>query len=68
MKYEIHIGESIDLETNDKNPYRVMIITPDQLALIEVFAHIRKDSQLNNIYKLNDVEFKITPFIEVSDD
>jgi hypothetical protein len=60
-QYEIHIGESIDLETNEKKPKRVMIITPDQLALIELFAHTRKDCELNTIYNINDVEFKVLP-------
>jgi len=61
MKYEIHIGERFDIEQKTTIPKQVIIITSDQLATIEEFAHIRKDSELNKIYRLNECEFKVVP-------
>jgi hypothetical protein len=58
-KYEIHIGEILDLTTNLKKPKHTLIITQDQLAIIEQFASQRKDAELNTIYKLNECEFRI---------
>ena len=46
MKYEIHIGERFDIEQKTTIPKQVIIITSDQLATIEEFAQIRKDSEL----------------------
>lgn len=61
MKHEIHIWEVLDLETNSKRPKQTLIITDEQLSVIEQFASTRKDAELNTIYKLNDCEFKIYP-------
>lgn len=63
-KYEIHIGEIFDLTTNSKKPKQTLIITQDQLELIEQFADQRKDSELNTIYKLNECEFRILPHFD----
>jgi hypothetical protein len=60
-KYEIHIGEIFDLTTNIKKPKLVLIITEDQLTIIEHFANQRKDANLNTIYILNECEFSIIP-------
>ena len=65
-KYEIHIGEIFDLTTNLKKPKQVLIITQDQLAVIEQFADQRKDAELNTIYKLNECEFRILPHFDFS--
>lgn len=64
-KYEIHIGEIFDLTTNAKKPKQTLIITQDQLAVIEQFAYKRKDAELNTIYKLNDCEFRIFPHFDL---
>jgi len=63
-KYEIHIGEIFDLTTNLKKPKQTLIITQDQLAVIEQFADQRKDAELNTIYKLNECEFRILPHFD----
>jgi len=65
MKYEIHIGEIFDLTTSSKKPKQTLIITQEQLAVIEQFASQRKDAELNTIYKLNDCEFKIYPSFNI---
>jgi len=65
MKYEIHIGEIFDLATSSKKPKQTLIITQEQLAVIEQFASQRKDAELNTIYKLNDCEFKIYPSFNI---
>jgi hypothetical protein len=62
-KYEIHIGEVFDLSTNSKKPKQILIITEEQLAVIEEFADQRKDAELNTIYKLNECEFRIFPHL-----
>ncbi len=63
-KYEIHIGEIFDSTTNSKKPKQIMIITQEQLAIIEHFADQIKDAELNTIYRLNDCEFRILPHFE----
>lgn len=67
-KYEIHIGEIFDLTTNSKKPKQTLIITQDQLAVIEQFADQRKDAELNTIYKLNECEFRIYPHFDFEAD
>lgn len=64
MKYEIHIGEIFDLTTNSKKPKQTLIITEDQLGVIEQFADKRKDAELNTIYRLNECEFLVFPNFE----
>ena len=63
-KYEIHIGEIFDLTTSSKKPKQTLIITQDQLAVIEQFSDQRKDAELNTIYKLNECEFRILPHFD----
>lgn len=50
---------SFDLTTNSKKPKNTLIVTQDQLAVIEQFADQRKDAELNTIYRLNECEFRI---------
>lgn len=64
MKHEIHIGEVFDTETNSNKPKQVLIITDEQLAIIERFAHTKKDAELNTIYVINDCVFRIYPHFE----
>ena len=59
MKYQIQIGETFDPTTNSKIPKQTLIITREQLAIIEIFAYERKDADLNIIYKLNECEFRV---------
>ena len=61
MKYEIHIGEAIDAKTLKTIPKYRMIITEEQKAVIDWFANIEMDSELNKSYKLNACEFTIHP-------
>ena len=61
-KYEIHIGENFDLETNRHIPAKILILTKLQLDAILMFASIRKDELLNEVYKINDCEFKVFPY------
>lgn len=62
MKYEIHIGEILDASDFQKKPKHIMIITQDQLAIIEQFATIKYDKELNRRYILNECEFTVSPY------
>ena len=64
MKYEIHIGRDYDLETKEHKPKHTLIISEDQLRIIKELADIRRDRDLNTIYIINEIEFKIIPVIE----
>lgn len=66
-KYEIRIGKFLDLATNREVAKQKIIITQDQLNLIEYFANTRKDAELNTIYILNDCEFTIHPVFDFTD-
>lgn len=63
-KFEIHIGKIYDLENKSEKPKQTMIITREQLAVIEQFADTRKDEDLNTIYRLNQCEFKVMPHFD----
>ena len=67
-KLEIHIGKIYDLESKTEKPKQTMIITREQLAVIEQFADTRKDEDLNTIYKLNQCEFKVMPHFYFGND
>ena len=60
-KFEIQIGKVYDLESKTEKPKQTLIITGEQLAVIEQFADTRKDEDLNTIYRLNECEFKVLP-------
>lgn len=63
-KYEIHIGKALNANNlSETIPLQKIIITQEQLAVIEMFASQRKDAELNTIYKLNECEFRILPHL-----
>lgn len=63
--YEIHIGQLWDLKLSRHVPKQLILITEDQKQIIEHFANVTKDSDLNNVYRINDCEFRIMPHIEI---
>ncbi len=68
--YEIKIkADSFDLKSM-VCVQQTIIITEEQLAIIDRFANTKKDSQLETIYTLNDCEFTVGPhiFVKVMDD
>ena len=66
-KYEIHIGKALNAKNlSETIPLQKIIITQEQLAVIEMFASQRKDAELNTIYKLNECEFRILPHWDFS--
>ena len=67
-KFEIHIGKIYDLESRIEKPKLTIIITREQLAVIEQFADTRKDEDLNTIYRLNQCEFKVMPHFDFGND
>lgn len=67
-KYEIHIGEALNANNLIETiPLKKIIITQEQLAVIEMFASQRKDAELNTIYKLNECKFRIYPHFDFGD-
>jgi hypothetical protein len=62
--YEIQIGEIVDMTTNTKKPRQTLLITQEQFAIIELFAHQRKDADLNTVYTQNDCEFCVYPHFD----
>lgn len=64
MKYTIEIGKAFDLEKNIEIPKQTMIITEEQKAIIEHFADIERDEELNTFYILNKCKFKIGIYFE----
>lgn len=68
VKYEIRIGETTQIcEKQDFTiktvPKQVLLISEEQLAIIEQFAHVERDEELNKIYTLNNCKFKILPHL-----
>lgn len=61
MEYEIHIGEVLDLKQGFFTPKQVITISHEQKEAIEYFADTKKDVNLNTIYIINNVRFKIIP-------
>ncbi len=66
IKYELHIGETFDLEKGEKCAKQIIQITEEQFAVIQQFAYTKKDADLNTIYKLNDCEFKVYPYFNLN--
>ncbi len=58
----VSIGEMYDIEKGHNAPKQMMYISTAQFQIIETFASTRKDEDLNTVYKLNDIEFKVTPY------
>ena len=68
MKYEIHIGKAYNADDlTEIVPLQKIIITEEQLSIIEMFAHQRKDENLQIIYKINDCEFTVKPHFDVDE-
>lgn len=65
-KFEIKIGKVFDLSINTTIAKQTLIITIEQLEVIKYFANTKKDSELNTIYKINDCEFTVVPFIDLN--
>ena len=63
QNYQIEIGEVYDIVEQAKVPKQKIIITQSQLAIIEMFANIERDEDLNCVYTLNSCRFKINPVI-----
>lgn len=63
MKYEIHIGEISYLDGTPSKPRIVIIITKEQLDVIEMFAIKKRDKDFNTIYQINECEFKVVPHL-----
>jgi len=61
--YDILIGSMIN--PDEGTPKIVITISQDQLDIIEMFADMKKDKDLNTIYKLNDVEFRVRHKLEL---
>jgi hypothetical protein len=61
MKYEIQIGEVYDMNASKIIPKRRIIITEEQLSIIEELADIHRDEELDKIYKINACYFKVVP-------
>ena len=66
MDYQIQIGEVIDTETNLPQPKQRFNITQDQYFIIEMFADVKKDEELNRIYTINNCDFKIVPLLNIN--
>jgi hypothetical protein len=64
-QYEIHIGQSIEVNCNgvEKRAKQVIIIDENQYLIIKQFADTTIDEDLNTIYKLNNHSFKVLPRI-----
>lgn len=60
-EYKIIIEQGRSLPDNKEVPIQEIIITEDQKFVIEQFADIKRDKHLNNIYKINKIEFSIEP-------
>ncbi len=65
-KYDIYSTCScaIDLNTNKPISDPLMVVTESELNVLKRFASTEKDSELNTIYTLNNVEFRVYPHIE----
>ena len=66
-KYEIKIGDVMCVTGGDFTsiPETIIPITQDQCDIIVRLANIVKDRYTNNVYKINDLEFKIEPILNV---
>lgn len=67
-RFEIHIGEIAVLECSgwEKKPKHVINVSKEQVDIIKMFASTIKDEDLNTLYFLNGIRFKILPHFAVS--
>ena len=64
MDYKLIIGEgSNDLPKTIGLDTVHVIVSEEQLKVIELFAHTTKDKNFETVYRLNDKNFKIVPII-----
>lgn len=63
--YEIHIGSNYEFQTLKQIPDQVIKITQDQFEIINLFANITKDENLNITYQINNCSFTIHPVINI---
>lgn len=61
MEYQIFIKEHKDYENGILTAERILNINEDQLFIIKQFANVKKDALLEDVYVINDCEFKIYP-------
>jgi|VirMetMinimDraft_7_1064189.scaffolds.fasta_scaffold55078_2 hypothetical protein len=63
-KYELHIGKAYNLETKMEDAKFKIIVTKEQMQVIEHFADIEMDAELNKTYILNKCRFKVVPHFD----
>jgi hypothetical protein len=67
MKYEIQIGKAFEANSLVAVPEQRIEISEEQFEVIKTFANIRKDSKLNDVYILNDCQFRVVPKLDLSE-
>lgn len=63
MTYEIQIGSNYNLATQEAEPATKFQITGEQAEILERFADVRRDEELNTLYVINNCYFKIVPIL-----
>ena len=63
-KYELHIGRAFNLETKMEDAKFKIIVTKEQMQVIEHFADIEMDAELNKTHILNKCRFKVVPHFD----
>ena len=64
MKYEIHIGNAFNMDTKMQDAKFKIIITQEQLTVIEQFADIELDAELKRTYIINKCRFTVQPHFD----
>jgi hypothetical protein len=66
MKYEIQIITSMtfNTETNQWGPSNKILITEEQKQLLEILCDMEINHELEKIYVLNKLRFKIVPYFK----
>lgn len=67
-RFEIHIGEITVLECTgwEKKPKQILNVYKEQVEIIKMFASTIQDEDLNTVYFLNGIRFKILTHFAVS--
>lgn len=60
-KYVIHIGDAYNMETQTKDAKIKIVISKEQFDIIDFFADVETDEELNKTYILNKCRFKVVP-------